>query len=125
MRRYYFHTEVLELRRSMIVLEKNTLLRVTYAIIVYTNTRLETVPIPSEVLFTKRVLLLKQKFVLTNTNKITQMIILSHFRNKIATYVENSKLLLEKLLGKTFRTKITISEIENNHFRCKITISQV
>lgn len=52
MRRYYFHTEVLELRRSMIVLEKNTLLRVTYAIIVYTNTRLETVPIPSEVLFT-------------------------------------------------------------------------
>ena len=36
----------------MIVLEKNTLLRVTYAIIVYTNTRLETVPIPSEVLFT-------------------------------------------------------------------------
>ena len=42
MRRYYFHTEVLELRRSMIVLEKNTLLRVTYAIIVYTNTRLDS-----------------------------------------------------------------------------------
>ena len=98
MRRYYFHTEVLELRRSMIVLEKNTLLRVTYAIIVYTNTRLETVPIPSEVLFTtSSTFKIRTKFVLTNTNKITQMIILSHFRNKMATHVENAKLLSEKL----------------------------
>ena len=78
------------------------------------------------------------------------MIILSHFRNKIATYVENSKLLLEKLTFliendhfwvklpdlilifeqkslflmykiTIFDKQITISEVLNNHFRSKIS----
>ena len=72
------------------------------------------------------------------------MIILSHFRNNMATYVENSKLLLEKLpflianfhfwvkfrrkffsfFHKTviFDSKITISESWNNHFWFKMRI---
>ena len=111
MRRYYFHTEVLELRRSMIVLEKNTLLRVTYAIIVYTNTRLETVPIPSEVLFTtSSTFKIKQNQI--RSNKHEQDYTNDHFES----FPERNGHLCRK-----FKTIISDASIWKGRFRSKIT----
>ena len=100
-------------------------MRVTYAIIVYTNTRLETVPIPSEVLFTaSSTFKIKQNKI--RSNKHEQDNTNDHFES----FSEQNRHLCRKF--KTIIRQTTISNSKfsilsqiaefDRHFRTKITI---